>query len=53
MVISRTLFATIFFFLAGKCGMYFVEDNASDTIENSVSIRTYCPALIFPNYDDE
>lgn len=22
---------------AGKCGMYFVEDNASDTVESSVS----------------
>lgn len=21
----------------GKCGMYFVEDNASDTVESSVS----------------
>lgn len=43
------------FFPAGKCGMYFVEDNASDTIENSVSIRSckYCIALIFPNCDHE
>uniref|UniRef100_A0A672U8V4 Lysosomal trafficking regulator n=1 Tax=Strigops habroptila TaxID=2489341 RepID=A0A672U8V4_STRHB len=31
--------------LLGKCGMYFVEDNASDTIENLVSIRAYCLAL--------
>lgn len=27
--------------------MYFVEDNASDTIENSVSIRSHCPVFIF------
>uniref|UniRef100_A0A8D2NCP9 Lysosomal trafficking regulator n=1 Tax=Zonotrichia albicollis TaxID=44394 RepID=A0A8D2NCP9_ZONAL len=39
--------------LLGKCGMYFVEDNASDTIENSVSVRIYCLALIFPNYGHE
>uniref|UniRef100_A0A8B9GD19 Lysosomal trafficking regulator n=1 Tax=Amazona collaria TaxID=241587 RepID=A0A8B9GD19_9PSIT len=31
--------------LLGKCGMYFVEDNASDTIENLVSIRAYCLAF--------
>lgn len=24
-------------FSSGKCGMYFVEDNASDTVESSVS----------------
>lgn len=35
---------------AGKCGMYFVEDNASDTIENSVSIGSRCPVLIFPSF---
>lgn len=29
--------------------MYFVEDNASDTIENSVSIGSHCPVLIFPS----
>uniref|UniRef100_A0A8C0C537 Lysosomal trafficking regulator n=1 Tax=Buteo japonicus TaxID=224669 RepID=A0A8C0C537_9AVES len=40
--------------LLGKCGMYFVEDNASDTIENSVSITAaFCLALVFPNYDHE
>uniref|UniRef100_A0A663FCT5 Lysosomal trafficking regulator n=1 Tax=Aquila chrysaetos chrysaetos TaxID=223781 RepID=A0A663FCT5_AQUCH len=29
------------FLPAGKCGMYFVEDNASDTIENSVRDDVY------------
>uniref|UniRef100_A0A8B9C5A1 Lysosomal trafficking regulator n=1 Tax=Anser brachyrhynchus TaxID=132585 RepID=A0A8B9C5A1_9AVES len=39
--------------LLGKCGMYFVEDNASDTIEHTVSIRARCPYLTFPNCDSD
>uniref|UniRef100_A0A8C3CJG0 Lysosomal trafficking regulator n=1 Tax=Cairina moschata TaxID=8855 RepID=A0A8C3CJG0_CAIMO len=39
--------------LLGKCGMYFVEDNASDTIEHTVSIRAHCPYLTFPNCDSK
>ena len=34
---AHTFLTHIQLYSAGKCGMYFVEDNASDTVESSVS----------------